>query len=338
MQGAIDEEGPDGRAGIVDLVAPFIFLVPKELGADLRQRVPLGAEVVEDHIQIDRQPRPMRGIDQGGQVLGPAVAVLRRIGQHTVITPAAGSGELAQGEKLDRGNPKLRQPPQLICLGRGGEGAGLGEGPDMHFGNHLLGEGAGLPPRPSRCQSAKVAQDRMALDPAPLLDRGGIGKAQCARPKAVDRPLRRADLRPMHAVGVPDHRDGAAFQLKHHRIKGRRPKSQAPGIGPGRARAPPMRRLDGGRVPGQGDIIANRPSHLVVHHLPPAWSAMPRRPVCGLFALTARPPFRGPRCASDGKAPHIRRPIPRAAPASPHRHPAEPRPPREAAPRLAKSR
>ena len=211
---AVQKEGAHRGPRVVDLLAPIVFLVAKEFGADLAQHILLRAEMVEHHVQVDRQTQPMRRVDQPRQILGPAIAVLRRIGQRAVIAPASGAGELAQRHQFDRGNAQLGHPAQFGRAGGGGKGAGGSEAADMHLGNHLLREGGRHAPRTPIRQPPQIAQHGMPLDPAPLLDRGRIGKAQITGAEPIDRPLGRAGPQPVHTILAPLHRQGRALQLQ----------------------------------------------------------------------------------------------------------------------------
>ncbi len=55
----------------------------------------------------------MRGRDQRLEVFGPAVARIRRKGQHAVIAPIPRAGEIGERHQLDRGDAEIPQPVEL---------------------------------------------------------------------------------------------------------------------------------------------------------------------------------------------------------------------------------
>jgi hypothetical protein len=57
--------------------------------------IALGAEVVIDHVEEDRQARAMASLDQPLQAVRPAVAMLRSEGVNPVVPPTALARELA---------------------------------------------------------------------------------------------------------------------------------------------------------------------------------------------------------------------------------------------------
>ena len=74
---------------VVDRGAPRGLVPVVEVGAELAQVVPFGAEVVVDDVQ-DRSPvRGVAGVHQPLQAVRPAVAVLRGVGEHAVVAPVA---------------------------------------------------------------------------------------------------------------------------------------------------------------------------------------------------------------------------------------------------------
>ena len=80
--------------------------------AELAEVVPLGAEVVVDDVQEDRQALGVAGVHQPLQAVRPAVAVLRRVGEHAVVAPVARARELADRHDLDGRDAQLAEVAQ----------------------------------------------------------------------------------------------------------------------------------------------------------------------------------------------------------------------------------
>ena len=147
------------------------------------------------------------GIDQRLQVVRRAIGIVRRIGQHAVIAPAAPAREMGDGHDLDGGDAEMGKVRQ--ALDGGAEGAFRREGADVQFVEH------GLLPRPALPADiapgiAPVVDDhRRSVDIVPLRMGGGIGNF-CAVGKAEPVGRAGASLVRFHLVpAVPRrvHRD-----------------------------------------------------------------------------------------------------------------------------------
>ena len=68
--------------------------------------VPLGPEVVVDDVEEHREPARVSGVDQGLQVLRPAIGRLGGEGQHAVVAPAPAPREIGNRHQLERGHPE----------------------------------------------------------------------------------------------------------------------------------------------------------------------------------------------------------------------------------------
>ena len=68
---------------------------------ELRQIRAFGAEVVVDDVEDDGDVQPVGGIDEGAQIVGPAVVARRRIQADAVVAPVAGAGEFGDRHQLD---------------------------------------------------------------------------------------------------------------------------------------------------------------------------------------------------------------------------------------------
>src|ERR1051326_1114682 len=84
--------------------SPRSPIVLGKIGTKLLQIVPLGPEVVIDDIQHDGQLGLMTGIYEALQPGGPAIRVLHRIGENTIITPIARAWELGARHQFDGGD------------------------------------------------------------------------------------------------------------------------------------------------------------------------------------------------------------------------------------------
>ncbi len=116
-QGVVNEEVADRAAGAaveVDRIAPR-RLVPigEELAGVGVEIVPLRAKVVVDHVEHHRDAAPVRGIDQGLELVRCSVRRLRREREHAVVPPAAGSREIGYRHELDHRDAQLREVLEL---------------------------------------------------------------------------------------------------------------------------------------------------------------------------------------------------------------------------------
>ncbi len=150
-EGVLDEEAPHLVAvGPVEVQrrAPRCPVAVGEVGAEIPQVVPLGAEVVVDHVEDDGHPAPVRGVHQPPEPLRTAVALLHREGVDTVVAPVPRAGELRHRHDLEGVDAQLAQAVEVRDhgierpLGR--------EGPHVQLVLDLLLEGdpppGGVPP------------------------------------------------------------------------------------------------------------------------------------------------------------------------------------------------
>lgn len=96
-QGVLDKVLAHLGAAEVDRGAPgrLPVLAEKRAGV-LMQVIAVGAEVVVDHVHQHHQAVAVGIVDQRAQLLGAAVAVLRRVGQHAVVAPVAFARKLPE--------------------------------------------------------------------------------------------------------------------------------------------------------------------------------------------------------------------------------------------------
>jgi hypothetical protein len=110
VQRVVDDEPADLVAlATVDVerLAPRRPVAVGEVGAELAEVVPLGAEVVVDDIEDDREPPPVAGVDQLLQVVRMAVGAVGRVQIDAVIAPTVLAGEGVDREQLDVGDAQV---------------------------------------------------------------------------------------------------------------------------------------------------------------------------------------------------------------------------------------
>ena len=180
-------------AVVIDRGAPRGLVPIVEVSAELAQVVPLRAEVVVDDVEIDRQPLGMAGVDQPMQALRAAVAVLRRVGEHAVVSPVARARELADRHDLD---------------GRDAQLAEVAQPRDHSFERPLGGE---------RADVQLVEDQVLAADPLPA----GVGPGEPIGPYDGRRPvdaLRLPERAGVGSFGAAVEPEGIAPALGHVRL------------------------------------------------------------------------------------------------------------------------
>src|SRR4051812_1898540 len=132
--------------------------------------VPLGAHVVVDDIENDREADRVRRVDELLQPFRSAVAVLHRVQLDPVVAPVARAGKLRDGHDLDRGDSEL--VPQTAQIGnRRREGAFGRERADVQLVDDELAHPETAPPviTPREClriDDARRTMDAVRLEPA----------------------------------------------------------------------------------------------------------------------------------------------------------------------------
>jgi hypothetical protein len=101
--------------------------------------------VVVDDVQKHHQSALMSGVDQGLQIVGPAVTRIRRVEQHAVIAPVPAARKIGERHELQCGDAGFNQMVELChhCAIR----AVLGERADMRFKENALFPRAPFPVR-----------------------------------------------------------------------------------------------------------------------------------------------------------------------------------------------
>jgi hypothetical protein len=97
---------PAAGAIEIDRRAPWrVVVFRKEFPGVKVEIVPFRSEMIVDHIEQNHQAARVCRFNQRLEVLRAAVAAVGGIGQHAVITPVSGAGEIRHGHEFDGGNP-----------------------------------------------------------------------------------------------------------------------------------------------------------------------------------------------------------------------------------------
>ena len=133
-EGVVAEEAADFEAAAVfeiDGVAPRRVVCGGEVGAEFREVVAGGAEVVVDDVEENGEPVGVAGIDEALEGIGPAVGFVRGEEIDAVVAPALDSGKGIDGHELDVGDAEVAERIELRL--RGVECAFGREGADMEL-------------------------------------------------------------------------------------------------------------------------------------------------------------------------------------------------------------
>src|SRR4051812_30394067 len=95
------------RAVEIDCRAPRRFVALGKIGAEVSKIISLGAEMVIDDVENDRETAPMTGVDEPLEALRPAVGILRGERLNAVIAPIPSAGKLRYRHQLQRCNAQL---------------------------------------------------------------------------------------------------------------------------------------------------------------------------------------------------------------------------------------
>ncbi|CAM4231952.1 hypothetical protein DEMA109039_12130 [Deinococcus marmoris] len=89
----------------------------KVAGAVAGQIIARRTKMVVHHVQQHAQTQPVRGVDEGHQLLGPSVGRVRRVHCHAVVAPAALAVVSGQRHHLNGRDAQLLQVRQLFLRG-----------------------------------------------------------------------------------------------------------------------------------------------------------------------------------------------------------------------------
>src|SRR6516162_2776152 len=128
---------PAARSVEIDRGAPWCLVAfAEEIRSDRRQIIPLGAEVIIDDIEKDRQAARVACLNKLLQRVRPTVLRRRGIEKHAVVTPITAARKRSDRHQLDRGGAELDD--MIEMLDSPGEAAGPGERAEMQLVNDNL--------------------------------------------------------------------------------------------------------------------------------------------------------------------------------------------------------
>ena len=160
--------------GVVWCTVRYVRIELHQIGA-------LGPEVVVHDVEDDGDAEPMSGIDEGAQIVGPAVVSRRRVEADAVVAPVAGAGELRDRHQLDGRDAEIVQLAEPLPRGR--ERAFPSEGADVQLVERELAWRSCGPPLMLPAVGVRIDDFGMSVNAVWLKARRGIG----ARVGAVDR-------------------------------------------------------------------------------------------------------------------------------------------------------
>ena len=135
-----------------------------------RQIISVGAEMIVDDVEKNHQPEAVRGVDQRLEIVGRAVAAVRRKRQHAVVAPIARAGKFRDRHQLDGGDAELGEPRQFARhAGEAAEQAG------MQFVDDRFVPGPAAPSGMPPAIGDGIDHDARAVDVAGLGARGRVG-------------------------------------------------------------------------------------------------------------------------------------------------------------------
>ena len=99
---------------VVDRLAPGGVVPVGEVRAVGAEVVPVGPEVVVDHVENHADPGGVGGVDEALEPVGPAVGVVGGEQVDAVVPPAAIAGELDHRQQLEVGDAEVDEVGQLL--------------------------------------------------------------------------------------------------------------------------------------------------------------------------------------------------------------------------------
>jgi hypothetical protein len=140
-QRVLDEEPADlvgARTVEVHRRPPRRPVARRGVRTELIEDVPLGSDVVVDHVEHDGEPAPVTLVHEERQAARSAVGILHRVGKDTVVAPVPATRELPDGHQLHGCHAERRQ---VVEVGNDRlEGAVGRVGADVQLVDHVLGE------------------------------------------------------------------------------------------------------------------------------------------------------------------------------------------------------
>src|SRR3954454_6275998 len=94
VQRILDGVRADFRYAVIDRAAPWSLRFGKEIRSVAGQIVSLGSEVIVDDVEEHHQSSQMRLIDQGLEIVGPAINAVGCVPQDAIVSPIARACEI----------------------------------------------------------------------------------------------------------------------------------------------------------------------------------------------------------------------------------------------------
>ena len=230
IERVLDEEATHLGAAKIDCRTPRRFHVVAEgLRRVAGKIISVRPEVIVDDVEKDHQPVRMRRIDQGLEVVGRTIGMVRREGQNAVISPVSFAGKIIDRHQFDRRDAELLQLRQFdLHTGKAAEQT------CMKFIKDRFAPRPSVPFRVTPAIGARIDHDARAVDVLGLRARCGVGHHEIGtEPITIARACAACDLGLEPPARVPLHRPGlrrrvlAGLDLDRHALACRSPQAKA---------------------------------------------------------------------------------------------------------------
>lgn len=173
------EDPGAGDAGVVSVeigsIAPRCPMLVRDVAAEVVEVVPLGAEVVVNHVEDDRDATSVGCGDEVAQRFRAAQCVLRREEMDAVVTPVPATPALGERHEFDGGDAEVHEFIES-CDG-GGVTAFVGEGAEVELVDDEVRFGQALPGGVTAGEISWIDQLRLAVRSVGLESTAGVGSA-----------------------------------------------------------------------------------------------------------------------------------------------------------------
>ena len=172
----------DGEVAHADGIRPVVVQRLAPLGgmpvgevvpAEGLEEVPVRSDVVVDHVEDHAEAEGMGAVDEGPQVVRPAVEMRRGEEVDAVVAPAEAAGEFVDRHHVDHGDAEVLEEGQPV--GRRRPAALRREGADMHLVEHLARHGDAPPGAVGPGEGLRVDDLRGSHGPLGLGTRRRVG-------------------------------------------------------------------------------------------------------------------------------------------------------------------